>query len=519
MPTSKVKVIFGPPGTGKTTTLLNILDAELQSGVPPSRIAFVSFTRKAANEARQRAAEKFSLSIKDFLYFRTIHSLAYKRLSLRPGDVMQRSDWDELGERVACKFSGEYDLQEGMESLMRSQEGDRVLALIGLARARRLHWSEGYDPRAFRGAAMTRERYVAIAKSIDDYKAQRALVDFTDMLEHALERTAPLDIDVAIIDEAQDLSVLQWEVCDHMFSRAARLYVAGDDDQAIYRWAGADVRRFQGLRHDERQVLDHSYRLPANIWREACGILESIRERVPKTWGPRSGDAGRVTAVAAPEYAPLNNGEDWLVLSRTRFVVKQLSNTLFYKGIPCTVFGRSTVVDKHVTAMKAWTALQAGESLTGDAVKALYDCMSDGVPEDFDPSTLPKFELFTYDRLQRDFGLRVPLRAEWFVALSGIAYSQCQYYERLIENGFAVAARPRIHLNTIHSVKGGECDNVLLLTDITPQQSECLRKPSTTDCDDEHRVFYVGATRARKALYLARAASSNEYRMPCLTAS
>jgi superfamily I DNA/RNA helicase len=517
MHTSKVKVIFGPPGTGKTTTLLNILDAELQSGVPASRIAFVSFTRKAANEARARAAEKFHLSVKDFLYFRTIHSLAYKRLSLRPGDVMQRADWDEIGDRVACKFSGEYDLQEGMESQLRSQEGDRVLGLIALARARQLHWSEGYDPKAFRGASMTRERYMAIAKQVEDYKASRSLVDFTDMLEYALSRTAALDIDVAIIDEAQDLSQLQWEVCNHLFANAARLYVAGDDDQAIYRWAGADVRRFQGLRYDERQVLGHSYRLPSRVWQEACGILGSIQERVPKTWGPREGDPGLVRVVPAPQYTPLNNGEEWLVLGRTRFSVKQISNLLFHKGIPCTVFGRSTIVDKHVQAMKTWGSLQQQEPVTAEQVRGLYDCMVEGVPDDFDHNSLPKNELYTYDRLRSAFGLRVPLQTEWFAALSGIAYSQCLYYERVIENGYAIAAAPPVHLNTIHGVKGGESDNVLLLMDVTPQQMTCLLNPSATECDDEHRVFYVGATRARKSLYVARSATSNEYRMPCLT--
>ena len=45
--------IFGPPGTGKTTTLLNMLDKALESGVTPTSIAFLAFTRKAANEAKE----------------------------------------------------------------------------------------------------------------------------------------------------------------------------------------------------------------------------------------------------------------------------------------------------------------------------------------------------------------------------------------------------------------------------------------------------------------------------------
>ena len=52
-----VQIILGPPGTGKTTTLLKIVEDALSRGVPPERIAYLAFTRKAANEAKDRAIE------------------------------------------------------------------------------------------------------------------------------------------------------------------------------------------------------------------------------------------------------------------------------------------------------------------------------------------------------------------------------------------------------------------------------------------------------------------------------
>ena len=71
--------IFGPPGTGKTTTLLNLVDKELEQGTPSSEIAFLAFTRKAAREAKERACRRFGLDAKqDLPYFRTLHSFAFR---------------------------------------------------------------------------------------------------------------------------------------------------------------------------------------------------------------------------------------------------------------------------------------------------------------------------------------------------------------------------------------------------------------------------------------------------------
>ena len=79
---------------------------------------------------------------------------------------------------------------------------------------------------------------------LNQYKKEYNLIDFTDMIKEFVLLDKSPKFDVVFIDEAQDLSRSQWGMAKCIWDKTKHTYIAGDDDQAIFRWAGADVDSF-----------------------------------------------------------------------------------------------------------------------------------------------------------------------------------------------------------------------------------------------------------------------------------
>ena len=108
---SEPTIILGPPGTGKTTRLLSLVEQFLESGVRPERIGYFAFTRAAAHEAMNRAMARFSITDKDLPYFKTLHSLAYSQLGIGRSQIMNQNHyaevagWLKIGGFVPCTIN------------------------------------------------------------------------------------------------------------------------------------------------------------------------------------------------------------------------------------------------------------------------------------------------------------------------------------------------------------------------------------------------------------------------------
>ena len=81
-----------------------------------------------------------------------------------------------------------------------------------------------------------------------------------------------------------------------------------------------------------------------------------------------------------------------------------------------------------------------------------------------------------------------------------LSVQERSYILSILRRGEKITRKPRIGLSTIHSAKGGEADNVLLLTDIPHRTWKSFEK----NPDDDTRVFYVGLTRAKQNLHIVQ---------------
>ena len=148
-----------------------------------------------------------------------------------------------------------------------------------------------------------------ISDEVQNYKEAFQLVDFTDMIEKFIVSKLCPKFDVAFVDEAQDLSPIQWKMFNIIKENSKYVILAGDDDQAIYGWAGADVKKFQQEISKKDIILPQSYRVPQEVQNIADKILNLIPDdrSVKKNWKARK-EQGTVNYIYSLEDVPLDEG-------------------------------------------------------------------------------------------------------------------------------------------------------------------------------------------------------------------
>jgi DNA helicase-2/ATP-dependent DNA helicase PcrA len=485
----QLTVVLGGPGAGKTERLIEIVREELKRGVPPDQIAYVAFTRAAAETAKARAAEAFGLDPRaDLPWFRTIHSLAYFAMGITQGEVMTPRDWEKFGKAIGERLSGaRVELEEVIQRMHRAT-GDVLLGLVDYAATTCQTLDQA---RQETGVAADLWHLQHFKDSLDAYKRQFGKVTFTDLLLMYPQQGTPPSIQVAIIDEAQDLTQAQWRMVEWAFQDAERVYAGGDDDQAIYRWAGADVEYFLNL-PGQKQSLPRSHRLPQPIYEVAQRVVGRIRHRYAKDYAPAK-HQGDVISARDLNDIDLTQAGSWMLLARNSYLLHRYKEYLEGNGYPYQTVAGPSVKKDHFETIRAWDRMREGATVTAGEARNIGAMLG-----------MPKLSLRETQLYQKEDFYHWPWPKSWHEAFNSLSYRVKMYYQGIMERGENVIA-PRFYLGTIHSVKGDEADHVVLQQDVSGSTMQNI------NTDHEHRVFYVGVTRARQTLTLLRAQTLKAY--------
>lgn len=487
-----VEILFGAPGCGKTTSLIREVELALQAGIAPQEIAYFSFTRKAAHEAIERACEKFGLSKVEFEWFRTLHSAAFRLLGLKKGDVMDTDNFRELGEKYGLLFQGTYDHHTERVPIDVTGNGDRCLAIYAKWKARQTSLEEEW-----RRANFYELPFHVVQKfsaDLDEYKRDHALVDFTDMID-LCESTLP--VRTFIGDEAQDFTNQQWALMRRLGKQAENVFLGGDDDQAIYGWSGANYLPLLELK-GKRRILPRSHRLPRSIKSLADRVTHRISVRQPKQFESREDD-GRITWVREPEFVDLSVGT-WLLLARNRHHLPRLESLARGQFVVYHSSGRWSNSDPSIRAVVSYERLRQG----GEISPPEYRNLSRFIPGhiEFDKADKVRWNDVPWP-------WEIKNKPDWMEALE-LDISEREYIRGLRRRGEPLTKPGRVTISTVHGAKGGEAQNVLLMTDISRRVAEGMVK----NPDDEWRVLHVGISRAIETLTLAHPTGRNFWRIP-----
>ena len=562
--------LFGGPGSGKTTALLDRVDGMLDDGVDINDILVVSYTRAAAAEVRDRLGERLDRSPKSLRSnVCTMHAKAYELLNLSRGDVVGEKHKEAFCEEYGIEFEDE-NKSARRRSARSTTLGNKIIATSQWLQRTERDVSEWYDvpfkwdeeevrlPPDIDENAQTGNKYTPTWPSDDDrldipeairawrsYKGDEGIVGFADMLERVQQRSLVPSVDHLVIDEFQDITTLQYGVYEEWKPHVDSVLIAGDDDQVVYAWQGADPNLLLDEDVDDDTVLPNSYRLPSRILNVVNTQISHIEKRQDKDLKPRK-EGGSVEAVRSPSMIDLvrnvrmtmeeDDDGSVMCLFRARYQMFQFMDEFIGEGIPFTSLTDQRMwTDRLRGYVDAIESLEGDESIDGLQARRLGEMLADsafgtGERDDYFDALDALEDEEGVDDLT-DMGVDPGFVDEHAPFAPGprsaadMLTRVSNFQERSVDAYFSGSYRGtdpnRVRVGTIHSAKGREADHVFVATDLTEKVVEQMAAsvedpeavagteeftkrsdPVPTMTDNERRVFYVGMSRARERLVL-----------------
>jgi DNA helicase-2/ATP-dependent DNA helicase PcrA len=497
-----------PAGSGKTTTLVARICWLVATGIDPHSITAITFNKRAQEELSERLTSALApLGVEPTaVRVRTFHALGREILRAAARSV-ELADRETLC-RELWPASTPADRRRLDDAFSRLKLDLRVAPeVISAAPA------AGPIARAFvayQSALRARD-----AVDFDDLVAEALLVLESDARQLDRWRTACGHL---LIDEAQDLDRSQLDLALLLTAPANRVFLVGDDDQSIYGWRLADVRRVLGLASAlpglRRVDLVTNYRCPATVVDRAVRLVQNNRERFDKRIEPRAVAEGQIVLAADPSDETVRLARllaSWPEDASSRAILARTNRELLPAAAVAIDLGmafRAPRLELLVEAPGLDDLLSRVEpdGIGADPLLVRLGRLRDAIAAerraddlDVDSATEPSA------RVVGDRELASAL-VGW-----GARFPDLSALRAAIDATRGALARLRrddasLTLATVHGTKGLEWDHVAVIG------LEAGRFPSARSVDDapdparaleeERRLAYVAWTRARRSLTL-----------------
>ena len=470
--------------THNTRRLIEEVSKELETR-RPEELAFVTFTRKGAEEGLRRVCSKLMFEPEDLPYFRTLHSLTFHALNLKGTQMFGRLDQRKFNK----EFGYNVNRCEVDTGKVAATTDSLYLDFYDMER------SGALTSKQLAAADIEKAYYNQIVRDYEAYKAREEKVDFFDCLIKYVENGEALPVKVAMIDEAQDITALQWKVIDKAFKKAEKIIIAGDDKQSIYAYSGARPDfLIQLSKQFPVEHLSKSYRIPYSVYRLSVAITNFIGEKTEQKAEPRM-ENGEGMVMQLNELERILNFLDescikndpdktaWYILARNNCFLEEPKKVLEEALIPY------------------WTA--DGFFMGGEIMKRLKDYENFKMEGYRDPKKKEDF--------QRKFGIEDFTQpfTETNLFTEGRKWVYASYIEKYGLKKLEEMCKwnPQVLVSTIHHVKGGEAKNVAIMLDTTRKTKGNVFE----NIDEELRILYVGVTRAKENLFLIGSKNGEGY--------
>jgi len=528
-------LVIAGPGTGKTTTLVGRYQYLLSKGVKENQILCCTFSRKAADELKSRITAQNQADEKG-MFIGTFHSLALRILKSLGTNIGLKKDfsiWTNYRERIAViqEIQDSENIKTYFDKLsLEDSKPAATLAYIDSVREELLD-AEDASIRASEMGKKPELAYCEVYREYEQYLIEKDLVDFPRMVQlavKALEQNASSNgsyikkFKHVLVDEFQDINAAQKRMVDLFVSGNANLWAVGDDYQAIYGWRGSDVRYMLDFKNSYEGASIHAlkvnYRSGRHILQAAENLSNHFLEGFRKKLSPSTEDTGEIyydeLSNEADEAQTLLEeiqlrldagipADEIAVLSRTNKRPINIASRLLQNGIPVDLKDGVLAFDSfHEKQLIQAASVASGVFLSFKwprIPKDLYGFSKRLETETWDRK-VKSLTTYMSKRLSGSDTEDIKIKLENLKSTL-LSFSDASAFFSVLEATLNPNSdAKKVFVGTIHSAKGLEWDSVFL----TGMEDGNLPQRQTTDpkvYDEERRIAYVGATRAKRFLF------------------